>query len=83
MAEFKKDFGTIAVEEDIHPSTFPLRGVVRTFMKKNGYDIKHNEVHIADANWIDKQVEIIFRFVHENVTSVDFEPKYKVIFVEK
>lgn len=81
--EFKKDFGIVETHEDIHPSTFPLRGVIKTFMKKNGYDIKHHEVIGILADWEDKKVTITFQFVHEDILATSIEPRYKVIFVEK
>lgn len=80
----KKDFGTIEMEgEDIHPSTFPLRGVIKTFLTERGYDVKHNDVCSIISEWQDKRVEIFFKFIHESVMNVEMEPYYKVIFVEK
>ena len=77
-----KDFGTVYLEQNIKQEEFNYRNALESFMESHGYDTNNCDICSVRTKWLDEEVEIMFKFVHYRVKTMDSVDYYCVRFKE-
>jgi hypothetical protein len=77
-----KDFGTVYLDQNIKQGDFNHRDALKSFMESHGYDTNNCDICSVRTEWFDEEVEVMFKFVHYSVKTMDSVDYYCVRFKE-
>ena len=82
MENIKKDFGTTYLKTNINKQEFNYYNAIKNIKVQNVYNTKYCDICSVETEWMDKEVDIKFKFVHYSVKTMTTEPYYKIKFKE-